>query len=138
MIHKGHRIHVFTWEGRSPVQQVQVLFCCSWKTMHLVLEYESSSGFGSTLVQYSQIPSQMVPFHLLPSVSCFWSVIMNSSNMYFQFSRSPTLRNCRAHSTTAACSFFAISDRRELTGFNVPGFQQCGCLRLTAHRTHFS
>ncbi len=43
-------------------------------------------------------------FQLLAFVCCFWSVIMSSSNLYFQSSRSPTLRSSFAHSTTAACS----------------------------------
>lgn len=31
---------------------------------------------------------------------------MSSSNLYFQSKRSPILRNCCAHSTTAACSVY--------------------------------
>lgn len=40
-------------------------FCCFWKTTHLVFGCESSWDVGSTLVQYSQIPSQKL------SVSAF-------------------------------------------------------------------
>lgn len=43
-------------------------------------------------------------FHLFPSVCAFWSAIMISSNLYFQSKRSPIVRNCCAHSTTAVFS----------------------------------
>lgn len=61
-------------------------------------------------------------FQLFPSICAFWSVIIISSNLYFQSNRSPILRNCCAHSTAAVCSFFAISDSidtlRVLSGFS--------------------
>jgi len=92
-----------------PVQLFVVVVFGRWRTSSSEMNLLQMSGvrwFGSLL------------FQLFPSFCILWRAIMSTRNLYFQSKRSPILRNCCAHSTTAACSVWARSETRYVSSCN--------------------
>ncbi len=69
-------------------------------------------------------------FQRLPPVCFFCSVIMSSSSLYFQSSRSPTLRSSCAHSTTAACCALSTTAACSVRGRNRKYVSLFTCISL--------